>query len=117
MIKKAIDDEEKAKEDAENAAFNSANSTEINNGASKIMGTGSSWYFYNQQQLTFGFSEFQKRWGTRKLEDNWRRSNKQVIANFNPEESVILLKAKASSSLPTPPDQQKVKPGTPKIYH
>ena len=87
MIKKAIEDEEKAKEDAENVAFNSANSNEINNGAAKNVGTGSSWYFYNQQQLTFGFSEFQKKWGARKLEDNWRRSNKQVIANFNPEES------------------------------
>lgn len=87
LMNKAIEDEEKAKEDAENAAFNSANSSDLNNGANKNAGAGSSWYFYNQQQLTFGFSEFQKRWGTRKLEDNWRRSNKQVIANFNPEES------------------------------
>lgn len=87
MMQKAIEDEEKAKEDAENAAFNAANSTDVDNGAAKNMGTGSSWYFYNQQQLTFGFSEFQKRWGTRKLEDNWRRSNKQVVANFNTEES------------------------------
>jgi tetratricopeptide (TPR) repeat protein len=86
LMQKAIEDEEKAKEDAENAAFNAANSTEINNGATKDLGSGSSWYFYNQQQLTFGFSEFQKRWGTRKLEDNWRRSNKQVMANFIPED-------------------------------
>lgn len=41
-------------------------------------GTGErGWYFYNQQTLSFGFSEFQKKWGNRKLEDNWRRSNKQ----------------------------------------
>jgi tetratricopeptide (TPR) repeat protein len=90
MMQKAIDDEEKAKEDAENAAFNSANSNEINNGAQQNVGTGSSWYFYNQQQLTFGFSEFQKRWGTRKLEDNWRRSSKQVTANFNNDETDTL---------------------------
>ncbi len=86
LIKKAIDDEEKAKEFAENAAFNSANSTDINNGAIKAGTSGSSWYFYNQQQLVFGFSEFQKRWGTRKLEDNWRRSNKQIVAAFNTDE-------------------------------
>lgn len=40
-------------------------------------GTGSSWYFYNTQAMSFGFNEFTKKWGDRKLEDNWRRSNKQ----------------------------------------
>ncbi|MBE3085991.1 MAG: tetratricopeptide repeat protein, partial [Bacteroidetes bacterium] len=45
------------------------------------------WYFYNQATLTFGRTEFRRRWGDRKLEDNWRRSNKtrasapQVSAN------------------------------------
>ena len=34
------------------------------------------WYFYNQAALTFGRTEFRRRWGDRKLEDNWRRSNK-----------------------------------------
>ncbi len=90
MMQKAIEDEEKAKEDAENAALNSANSTDLNNGATKNIGAGSSWYFYNQQQLTFGFSEFQKRWGARKLEDNWRRSNKQAVTSFNPDDSDTL---------------------------
>ncbi len=36
------------------------------------------WYFYNQAQLSFGQSEFQMRWGKRKLEDNWRRKNKRI---------------------------------------
>ena len=31
------------------------------------------WYFYNQSALTFGRTEFRRRWGDRKLEDNWRR--------------------------------------------
>jgi tetratricopeptide (TPR) repeat protein len=87
MMQKAAEDEEKAKEDAENAALNAASSNEVNTNALKNTGSGSNWYFYNQQQLTFGFSEFQKKWGTRKLEDNWRRSNKQVVANFNPDET------------------------------
>jgi tetratricopeptide (TPR) repeat protein len=34
------------------------------------------WYFYNQAALTFGRTEFRRRWGDRKLEDNWRRTNK-----------------------------------------
>jgi hypothetical protein len=39
------------------------------------------WYFYNQTALTFGRTEFHKRWGDRKLEDNWRRSNKTRVNN------------------------------------
>jgi TolA-binding protein len=39
------------------------------------------WYFYNQTALTFGRTEFRKRWGDRKLEDNWRRSNKTRVTN------------------------------------
>jgi outer membrane protein assembly factor BamD (BamD/ComL family)/predicted negative regulator of RcsB-dependent stress response len=39
------------------------------------------WYFYNQAALTFGRTEFKRRWGNRKAEDNWRRSNKTRITN------------------------------------
>ncbi len=39
-----------------------------------------SWYFYNTATKNAGKTEFQKRWGSRKLEDNWRRRNK---ATFN----------------------------------
>ena len=37
------------------------------------------WYFYNQPALTFGRTEFRKRWGDRKLEDNWRRANRTRV--------------------------------------
>jgi len=43
-----------------------------------ISGT-SNWYFYNPTTASFGSSEFIKKWGRRKLEDNWRRSNKKII--------------------------------------
>jgi len=36
------------------------------------------WYFYNPSAKSFGQPEFKRRWGTRKLEDNWRRKNKQI---------------------------------------
>ncbi|MBL0095308.1 MAG: hypothetical protein IPP46_01570 [Bacteroidetes bacterium] len=36
------------------------------------------WYFYNQSAISFGYSEFVKRWGSRKQEDNWRRSEKEM---------------------------------------
>ncbi len=49
------------------------------------------WYFYNQTALTFGRTEFHKRWGDRKFEDNWRRSNKTRVNNIqtanNPSEA------------------------------
>ena len=35
-----------------------------------------SWYFYNTATRNAGRTEFQKRWGSRKLEDDWRRRNK-----------------------------------------
>ncbi|MCG1035006.1 tetratricopeptide repeat protein [Polaribacter sargassicola] len=34
------------------------------------------WYFYNSQSLSFGKTEFQKIWGNRKKEDDWRWSSK-----------------------------------------
>jgi len=34
------------------------------------------WYFYNIGLIRNGESEFIKKWGQRKLEDNWRRTNK-----------------------------------------
>ena len=40
--------------------------------------SGSQWYFYNPTALSLGYSDFQMRWGRRKLEDNWRRRNKSI---------------------------------------
>lgn len=34
------------------------------------------WYFYNSVMVANGMKEFQKIWGNRKNEDNWRRKNK-----------------------------------------
>ncbi|MEG1555788.1 MAG: tetratricopeptide repeat protein [Bacteroidales bacterium] len=38
------------------------------------------WYFYNPGLITSGQTEFYRKWGNRKLEDNWRISNKQQIS-------------------------------------
>lgn len=42
-----------------------------------------SWYFYNTATKNAGKTEFQRRWGARKLEDNWRRRNK---SQFNADD-------------------------------
>jgi tetratricopeptide (TPR) repeat protein len=38
----------------------------------------SSFYFYNEAFLKKGKRDFSKTWGSRKLEDNWRRSNRPL---------------------------------------
>lgn len=45
------------------------------------------WYFYNPSTLSFGMSEFKKKWGSRKLEDDWRRKNKAIVMPVNGEET------------------------------
>lgn len=48
--------------------------------------TGSSFYFYNSTAVSQGFTEFKRRWGDRKLTDNWRyassnNGNANIAAN------------------------------------
>ncbi|WP_339696589.1 hypothetical protein [uncultured Marixanthomonas sp.] len=38
----------------------------------------STFYFYNSTTVAYGKQQFQKVWGDRELEDNWRRSEKQT---------------------------------------
>ncbi len=50
-------------------------------------GTAASFYFYNQSTVAFGVADFTKKWGNRKLEDNWRRSNKALIVEVEKEDT------------------------------
>lgn len=42
---------------------------------------GGQWYFYNLNAKSFGQPEFRMKWGERKLEDHWRRKNKQTLSS------------------------------------
>ncbi|GLB48118.1 type IX secretion system periplasmic lipoprotein PorW/SprE [Neptunitalea lumnitzerae] len=46
----------------------------------KSKGKSSSFYFYNESTVLFGVNEFQRKWGERQLEDEWRLSNKNTIS-------------------------------------
>lgn len=46
----------------------------------RAAGQQGAWYFYNPMVVNQGKTEFRKRWGKRPLEDNWRRSNKEVVS-------------------------------------
>ncbi|MFA6126685.1 MAG: tetratricopeptide repeat protein [Bacteroidales bacterium] len=60
--------------------FNSGGFGNAMPGGNPDLSGNSSWYFYNPAAISFGGIEFIKFWGRRKLEDNWRRSNKKVIS-------------------------------------
>ena len=60
------------------------------------MNTDNSWYFYNTATKNAGKTQFQKLWGSRKLEDNWRRRNKTTFS-FDDEEADSALMALADS--------------------
>jgi len=40
--------------------------------------SGGKFYFYNSTTVAYGKQEFKRIWGDRKLEDNWRRSDKKT---------------------------------------
>ena len=44
-----------------------------------LQGVSLSWYFYNPTTRATGYNDFIKKWGRRKLEDNWRRKNKSSL--------------------------------------
>jgi tetratricopeptide (TPR) repeat protein len=47
---------------------------------------GGGWYFNNPSSISMGYSEFMRKWGRRKLEDNWRLMNKKAVASFDDED-------------------------------
>ena len=67
-----------------------------NSPSSYSMNTDNSWYFYNNAAKQAGKTQFQKLWGSRKLEDNWRRHNKSTFS-FEDEEADSAMAALADS--------------------
>ena len=82
---------EKEKREAREAAMQEYMAQQVANG-SNLQNTGSnaptqftinnddSWYFYNTATRNAGKTDFQKRWGSRKLEDDWRRRDKSSFS-------------------------------------
>lgn len=77
IIKKEDEEAERLRQIEENKA----NQLPTNN--TTVAGTNSSWYFYNSTIMSQGFVEFKKIYGVRKLEDDWRRSDKSVMLDIN----------------------------------
>jgi len=81
IIAKVIKDESEGKIQNSADRYNLGEYYESERRAQGNIDQEGKWYFYNQTALTFGRTEFRKRWGDRKFEDNWRRSNKTRVNN------------------------------------
>ncbi|MFA7272344.1 MAG: hypothetical protein WC044_00660 [Crocinitomicaceae bacterium] len=92
---------ERKKMEAEKLAALQKNDNAFNQNQS-----GNKWYFRNAKTRADGFNEFKKLWGTRENEDNWRRSEKIPVANFdNPDlDSAAVDSLLLTADIPEPKD-------------
>ncbi len=123
VIKKIIDElKKKEKEEKENADRESylasqaakGNQQQQNKNAPQQfqMNNDKSWYFYNTATKNAGKTQFQQLWGNRKLEDNWRRRNKTVLAMENdsePSDSTLTAMADSLGADSTAVDKEALK--------
>jgi len=79
IIQKEIDKERKEQEELQQRQSLSYQNSRNNMGQFGNNTSAGKWYFYNPSTLSFGMSEFRKKWGKRKLEDNWRRKDKKSL--------------------------------------
>ena len=97
LKKKEKEEAKKAAANGSNAGGNNMNNAAANNnaankggaagaGAAATSASKGAWYFYNPQTVMAGKQEFQRKWGQRKNEDNWRRNNKTVASGTDFED-------------------------------
>jgi len=75
----------------------------------------SSFYFYNPQIVTQGKAAFQRKWGMRKLEDNWRRRDKQSLS-FGDDSNLFADNDTISAGSPQDSLSAAAQAGTEDIY-
>ncbi len=85
IIKKVTEEEQQKKlQEQQNNNYYYDPNENFNNQNNK---QGGKWYMYNPILVSRGENEFKKKWGNRKLEDNWRRRNKNYSSDFNQNEN------------------------------
>jgi tetratricopeptide (TPR) repeat protein len=97
---KVVTDKQAAIDDAENSFTNMP----------PIGGGAGDWYFYNIDLMRKGEVEFVKKWGKRKLEDNWRRTNKATSLFAETTSSQTALKDSTDTISKTTAINDKKKP-------
>ena len=84
LFRKEQEEEEKknalAQQKQQSQLNNFQNTNQPNSGGlqNQLQGISFSWYFYNNTTRSTGYNDFIKKWGRRKLEENWRRKNKSA---------------------------------------
>ena len=76
LIDELIEERLIALEEAREAEDSEDQSTETISKGPSMPSMGREWYFYNEQAKRSGYDAFVAKWGKRKLEDHWRRSDK-----------------------------------------
>lgn len=77
------------------------------------------WYFYNAATLASGFNTFAKKWGRRKLEDNWFLTEKglSLASNEPPADTTEVIPEKVGDSVKTKkPEKKSTNPRDRKFY-
>ncbi|HJV78947.1 MAG TPA: tetratricopeptide repeat protein [Paludibacter sp.] len=96
-VAKELKDKQNAIAEAESESdFMSQGPIGMNTARNNIPGVAGDWYFYNDNVMRSGKAEFIKKWGLRKLEDNWRRENKAT--SLFAEESITQPTVKNDST-------------------
>lgn len=78
--------EEEERRAQEEKFFQNNNFNQLPGTGSDAMQGASTFTLYNPAQAAFNISEFTKRWGSRPLEDNWRRGNRETPDMLSIEE-------------------------------
>lgn len=94
LVAELVEKEKKEEEEARRQEFLTSHEGETPQGINRddtapqgFMTNGDkSWYFYNSMTKAQGKTEFQRRWGARRLEDDWRRRDKSSFSLDDPAE-------------------------------
>jgi tetratricopeptide (TPR) repeat protein len=74
VIDKMVSDKTLQQQALANAS--SSATSAVNNSGPQTTTGGGNFYFYNTTAVSQGYTDFKRKWGNRKLEDNWRRSSR-----------------------------------------
>ncbi|PQJ68898.1 type IX secretion system periplasmic lipoprotein PorW/SprE [Polaribacter butkevichii] len=91
FFQKYIDDLKKKDEEAAQLKLNQQAFGDTFGGNILKSNKKGKWYFYNTESLNYGKAEFQKIWGNRALEDDWRWSS-QINSNITDNDSITVNK-------------------------
>lgn len=97
--------EAQQREQAERNFFDRNNMLSRGNAFTQNSSGGGEWYFYNPVTVAMGKNDFKRKWGRRKLEDNWRRQNKASV-DFGAEGEEELAEEEAGKDKEKTPDNK-----------